>query len=421
MNDSLELARFLPVLRGGRRTLRAAPRTDAEPIGDEVFVSARAPEHTHLGPHLRVTSFLRFPGTGGGHVLLDARNAAVFRAGARLLPRGRAWTRVASELVRATSRVGLHRRIAPGRLTFVERADAPGRALHERCTGLPAELAWNVASGVPGRDQKTIVQLVTPAGAALAYAKLAHTPSTRALVAHETHVLRRLAELRVNAPRLLGGGCEHGTAWLVQSGVAGARSPGRLHVPQRRFLADLAGATHATLRLADVPSVRASFERLAALTPRAEPGWCELFGALARALADAGDQRVPCALAHGDFTPWNVVVDGASACAFDWEHARELAPAGHDALHFTLQQAVLVERIAPARLFAHTAELEPEGVFAVDGLLCAAYLLDSATHDEMIQLEQRSPFAQVDWLRDARCELARALLARGFARRERAA
>lgn len=422
MSDLLALARFLPALRGAPRTLRLAPHPDAEPAAGEAFVSAHAPSRARTRAQLRMTSWLRFPGTGGGHVLLDARNAAVFRAGARLLPRGRTWTRMASDVVRATSHVGLHRRIAPGRLTIVERADAAERALHTRCIELPADLAWNIASGVPGRDQKTIVQLVTPAGAVLAYAKLAHTPSTRALVAHETRTLRRLAEYGVRAPRILGAEtAADGAELLVSTALAGERAPGELGTAHHRYLAVLASATGTTLRLADVPSVRTSLARFESLAPRADAAWRELFGMFARELTRAGHTPVPCALAHGDFTPWNVVVDGAEACAFDWEHARELAPAGHDALHFALQQAVLVERVAPARLRAHLAQRAPDAAHAHDGLVLAAYLFDVATSDEEIQLEQRSPFAQVAWLRTARLALARDLLAHGFGRRELAA
>lgn len=420
MSDPLALARFLPALRGAPRELRLAPSPHAEPERGEALVSEHAPPPGRA--HLRTTSWLRFPGTGGGHVLLDARDAAVFRAGARLLPRGRAWTRVASDLLRATSHVGLHRRVAPGRLTLVERADEPERPLHERCPGLPPGLAWNLATGVPGRDQKTIAQLVTRGGEIVAYAKLAHTPSARSLVAHEARTLARLAQLGVRAPRVHGTEtAADGAECLVTSALAGARSAGHLGAPQRLYLAELAAATGATRRLADVPSVQAALARLVALAPRAERAWLELFGRLARELEHAGGVALPCALAHGDFTPWNVVVDGARACAFDWEHARELSPAGHDALHFTLQQAVLVDHVAPERLLAHVAERAPESLHAGAGLACAAYVLDIATHDELIQLEQRSPFAQVDWLRTARLTLARDLVARGLGRRERAA
>ena len=87
-----------------------------------------------------------------------------------------------------------------------------------------------------------------------------------------------------------------------------------------------------------------------------------------------------------------------------------LAPRLHDAFHFVLQQAVLIERVDARRLRtlleACTAGL-PREEWLVQ---LAAYVLDISVADETIQLAERSPFVQVDWLRGARVELARTLV-----------
>jgi len=132
--------------------------------------------------------FLRFPGTGGGWVLLDAANPAVFRAGTALLPRGRFVTRLATRVVGASARVGLHGRFARARVAAARVVDPA-----ERFPGLPRGLACNAASGVPGRDQKTIVQLVSPNGRVLAFAKVADSLAARALVRREHDALAQLA------------------------------------------------------------------------------------------------------------------------------------------------------------------------------------------------------------------------------------
>jgi hypothetical protein len=417
MNDPLELARFLEPLRGAPRALHLGTRAaDLDTLGAHEACVFRgcAPRPARPGD-FRVQTFLVFPGTGGGWVLLTAGRRCVFRAGTALLPRGRTLSRLASGLVRESSRIGLHR-LAPQRLALVERADAPHSPLSVRFPGLADDLAWNIASGVPGRDQKTIVQLVTPAGAVAAYAKIAHSPAARALVQREASVLARLAGLGLECPRLLGEERRAQSSMLMQAALPGRRSPGELGPAHARYLERIVELTRRELPLSEIPSQRLALQRLEALAGRAERDWHETFAALARELAAAaGSSALPCALAHGDFTPWNVLVHEGRAQAFDWEHARLLAPCGHDALHFALQQAVLVERTAAPRLALLLEQRCASFLGPRPFVALAAYLLDVAVADETIQLEQRSPFAQVDWLRRSRLEIARSLLARARA------
>ena len=412
MSGALEMAGFLEPLRGVPRTLRLLPRGAELRLrpGEACVCEGPAPRAARAR-EFRVQSYCVLPGTGGGWVLLAEGRPAVFRAGTSLLPRGRAISRLASGFVRESSRLLLHR-LAPRRLALVERGDDPIGQLERRFEGLEQDLAWNVASGVPGRDQKTIVQFVQASGSVRAYAKIAHGPAARALVEHEASVLARLSGLGLPAPRLFGLESRAQTSMLVQGALAGTRSRGELGPAHARYLARLEQRTRRDLPLSEIPSQRLALERLEALAGRAEREWLETFQALARELAAAaGSAPVPCALAHGDFTPWNVLVDGDSAQAFDWEHARLLAPRGHDALHFTLQQAVLVDHVEPAKLEARLRERCAEWLGERPFVALAAYLLDIASADEALQLEQRSPFAQVDWLRRARLALARGLLA----------
>lgn len=426
MSTLLERARFVGPLRGTELVCStpAEPLAADAPAEGNAWVFERLPASLRGSTRLACTRWLRFPGTGGGYVLLDANSPAVFRAGTRLLPRGRAWTRVASALVATSSRVHAHTRLAPGEFVLVERADEPrtlaraAGALPDRFArfgGLPAGLHFNIASGVPGRDQKSIVQLVSARGDVVAFAKIAHNDATRALVRGEARILARLSELGIEAPRLFGlESAVHGTL-LVQSALTGARSPGRLERAHASYLASIERATRRDVRLDELPSHRAALERLERLAPRAEPEWLASLRALARLVGRlAGSAPVPVALAHGDFTPWNVVVEHGRASAFDWEHARELAPLGHDALHFVLQQAILVERVPDERLWSHVerALASAGNSRQLDLFALASYLLDQSTSDEERELEQRSPFPQVAWLRAARASLVEELLQR---------
>ncbi|MCK6445168.1 MAG: aminoglycoside phosphotransferase family protein [Planctomycetes bacterium] len=414
MNAVLELANWYPAFTASAKRLRVGPHDDA-PAADEVLVSVDRRRPTER-PGLAVRRFACYPGTGGGFVLLDADSARVFRAGAALLPGGRALTRCARSVVRASSHVGLQAWLAPRRLAFAETAPDPELALERRFSGLPAGLAWNVASSVPGRDRKTIVQLVARTGAVIAFAKLGERPHARARVEHEARTLATLARHGCAAPRLLGCEIRDRSALLVQTALAGERGAPRLGAEHERFLSALLHATGTRCPLSGLPSHRAALARLDELSGRqaagrVDPHWLALARELALRLAEAGAARaLDCGFAHGDFTPWNVCVANGTLAAFDWELARELAPRGFDAFHHVLQQSVLVERLPPDALLARLGEETPRFVGAGPAddawwLAFGAYLLDVSTESERIELDERSPFVQVEWSRRARIEL----------------
>jgi len=419
--DPLTFARWIAPFEGRSLRVRALHPQDAAapPPPGEVFVAATP---RAFPPEVRVRRFLRFPGTSGGFVLLDAEERAVFRAGVRLLPHGRTLTRLASGLVRASSRVGLASGLAWGRLLVARRGDESPPALHERFRGLPADLRWNVASGVAGPDPRTTVQLVEQGGRVAAYAKIARGEASRARIAREAGVLDRLATLAVPAPRNLGIESSLDGTLLVQTAIEGRRAGGRFGPQQARFLARLERGTASRRALRETASHRDARARLADLEGRADREWWELMRELAQALESAaGDDPLPCAMAHGDFTDWNSVVDGDEARAFDWEFARDSAPRLHDAFHFVLQQAVLVDHEDPAdlrRIVEDRTGLLPGEARLVQ---LAAYVLDVSLADEALEIAEcpRRPLALRS--RAARACLARTLVAELRSREVRAA
>lgn len=143
-------------------------------------------------------------------------------------------------------------------------------------------------------------------------------------------------------------------------------------------VADLLGGwldRNRTLRFAELPA----FQRLAAVVgskPDAR-----------RILAGLENAQVHPAIFHGDLAPWNLRLDTGSNRwrVFDWERGETAGPPGWDWFHFTLQPAILVQRLSVAKLGEHVAQTlrapefldyaERAGIAAHARQLLLAYLL----------------------------------------------
>jgi len=64
-----------------------------------------------------------------------------------------------------------------------------------------------------------------------------------------------------------------------------------------------------------------------------------------RKIYNAIDSRtISVAIAHRDFTPWNIYSTNEKLAIYDWELAQTLIPVGFDAFHFIVQQNILVNK-----------------------------------------------------------------------------
>jgi hypothetical protein len=65
-----------------------------------------------------------------------------------------------------------------------------------------------------------------------------------------------------------------------------------------------------------------------------------LLRALGHAEAAASTTALPFGSWHGDWAPWNMTISDGCALVWDWERFETGVPAGYDAVHYALQQAV---------------------------------------------------------------------------------
>ena len=280
--------------------------------------------------------------------LLPLDNRRVFARALEIYPAQSRKARLGKVGLRLLSRLGLK---GPG-LPRVRLEAQPGSVFQTLKQVFGQEdLVFAVSLGTPGPHRKPVVQVMTPEGEVLGYAKVGWNEATRALVKHEAEVLERLSreDLPFRVPRVLYANDDGAKSLVVQQAPPEEAQPAPRAFDERylRVLQGFAarGVRHKSLeespfwkrveeRIQNIPSAywRPVLERAA---KRVQEHW--------------RDREVPFHFAHGDFTPWNALCAGETLYLYDWEYALEEAPAGYDLFHFLFQTAWLMTGKMPAQ------------------------------------------------------------------------
>jgi len=204
------------------------------------------------------------------------------------------------------------------------------------------ELVLCVTVGTERANRKPVLQILSPEGGTVAYAKVGWNDMTRALVRNEAASVTGLPlhELpSVMTPRLL-----HQFEWndldvIVLSPLPqntwGRRRRGSLPLAQMRDVAVVLGVTRVTLGESGYWStVR---DRVQAC--RALPLGDRLEATFAQIEERYGGTDVAFGAWHGDWAPWNMEWHNDRLMLWDWERSSPCAPIGFDPLHFAFQTA----------------------------------------------------------------------------------
>ncbi len=244
--------------------------------------------------------------------------------------------------------------------------------------------------GAARANRKPVLQLLTPSGQTVGFAKVGVNPLTAGLVRAEHEALGRLAAAGLTGlkvPRALDLSRWHGMdvlvlsplpAWLKRTPLR----PGQLEDAMAE-VAHVGGVHYTPLTASDY------WHRLAARLHDACDGRDDADGEHAALRAAIGHLAVMAGTTplsfgswHGDWTPWNMACTRAGLLVWDWERFTVGAPIGFDALHYWLQAEVVPGRRDPAQAAADcvrrsAALLEPLGVAPPRARLTAlAYLAD---------------------------------------------
>lgn len=203
--------------------------------------------------------------------------------------------------------------------------------------GQPVRLGIHL--GPPRANQKPVLQVLTPEGRTLGFAKIGANVLTRQLVAAEAQALEAVAAAGVaglGVPPV-----RHHGSWrdleVLLLGPVESRSTSSVRGAEL-------GDVMARLSLAwghrsEVLADSAFWARLrAAASAAAGPHAPRLRLAFDRAAAAYGDRQVAFGAWHGDWTPWNMAVHDHGVVVWDWERFQQDVPLGLDAIHFHLQR-----------------------------------------------------------------------------------
>lgn len=196
--------------------------------------------------------------------------------------------------------------------------------------------------GTPNRSQKMITFFVEPKSRQVqCIGKFPMGPVAAEKIAKEFRVLERLRTMGIDqTPEPL--------VWLphagaaTQSAMAGQARMGPVATEHARFLERLVkpgeGVTVGELK----PTLTSSDGRNDAHLERAFDTLCAAYGR----------PRVPAAVSHGDFTPWNLVYspDGTLGVV-DWEDADDKGFGGEDILHYWLRVRLVFENATGKDIF----------------------------------------------------------------------
>jgi hypothetical protein len=216
-------------------------------------------------------------------------------------------------------------------------------------------------------NRKPVLQLLSPRGHPVGFAKIGNSPLTRELVQAERDALTRLGQADladVTVPRVL-----HYGEWREMNVLVLSTLPVWLH--RRPVSATrLAAAMNSVARVGGLrrePLAAGSYwqqltGRLAAADESAEHD--TLLGALGTLAARSGDAQLVLGSWHGDWTPWNMASTSGGLLVWDWERFTDGVPLGFDALHYKMQSDVVAGRRAPLAAAASCIAEAPQSLAA---------------------------------------------------------
>ncbi len=308
---------------------------------------------------------LVLPGAGRPKLVVPAgrkaATAAVRRYGEPASVKARVATRVLAIMLAAGLRPVLGDRLI---ISVPDGGETIGSYLAE-LAGRPEPMEVSLHVGAPRANRKPVLQLLTPAGDTIGFAKIGINPLTADLVRGEQLALKRLSEVKLTAlrpPTVLGHGTWNGLPVLLLDALPTWLGRTKLtDVQLTAAMVEVAGSVGlSSATLPDSGYLTGLLDRLARAADEGGLDAEALRALIIRLAGAAGSTSLVFGCWHGDLTPWNLACTSAGLLVWDWERFAADVPVGFDALHYWLQARVVRPRCDPAAAAAQCVGVAPE-------------------------------------------------------------
>ena len=194
--------------------------------------------------------------------------------------------------------------------------------------------------GARRANRKPVLEVMDVSGRVLAWGKLGVNDLTDRLVRGEAYALARLGSLalrHLEVPRLRANLQWRGRPLVLMTALHPTREPVGVDLLARSAY-ELAQAFAAE----DPDQALARYRDTLAREVTALPA-TPLAARMAELLPELTSRLEGCRFGawHGDWTPWNMGVDGGRLCVWDWERLATPVPQGMDLLHHRFQREVM--------------------------------------------------------------------------------
>ncbi|RYF74211.1 MAG: hypothetical protein EOO39_09015, partial [Cytophagaceae bacterium] len=269
---------------------------------------------------------------------------------------------------------------------------------------------WALFTGTAGPNRKLVIWYNTQAGKGF-FLKLALASPAVANLRQEALALRQMQQkplLQIATPRLE----SYTESVLIQEdmGAVDARHTNKLTELPYGAMQEFVSQNWHTKPLQQTdfwPQALDNLVKLRVANDSRIP--VSLLDKLERLLQSLDEQApITVASAHGDFTPWNIMLRGQKLCVIDWELYRADMPALYDLFHFQYQSMVMlgnqgfeaIRREVDTTLKQTDWRLFRERNSVDVDLAEKLYLIHTITYYLSVYSRQPDWHQQVNWLLD---------------------
>ncbi|MFR9566535.1 MAG: glycosyltransferase [Rikenellaceae bacterium] len=230
---------------------------------------------------------------------------------------------------------------------------------------------FSIFEGTPSSHQKRTIQIFK-GGRVICYCKVSSNAEVKKLLFRESQILRELSEVGVQSvPRSLF--CDtlsDGTTLFIESTRKSRNSTieHRFTSKHRAFLEELHTKTATRCRFCQSDIYR-SISRLGG----------EYADIILSLRSHYGDREHTFSAYHGDFTPWNTIIEEGELFTFDLEYAQRTFPPRLDRFHFFTQQAICCEHLTAESIYRNFVRSELRGQ-TIDYTLYLLHMISLYTH-----------------------------------------